>query len=77
MADLKLIADLSNNENIINEAKQLEEELTKMQSQEIFIRLKDLYKKAISGFVGNDKALNEDNLRNAIEEKFNIRFIKK
>lgn len=77
VATAKLLAELVGNESITSEAQELEKQLATMSYQEICTKLISLQKKALAEFVGADKKLDEEGVRQAIENRFNIRFIKK
>lgn len=77
VATAKLLAELSGNEGITIEAQELEKQLTTMSYQEICTKLICIQKKALAEFVGTDKKMDEESVRQAIESRFGIRFIKK
>lgn len=77
VATAKLLAELAGNEGITAEAQELEKQLTTMSYQEIYTKLIGIQKKALAEFVGVDKKLDEESVRQAIESRFGIRFIKK
>lgn len=77
VATAKLLAELVEDEDIDNEARELEKQLVTMDYQEICTKLIDIQKKALVKFVGAGKKLDEESVRQAIESRFNIRFIKK
>jgi hypothetical protein len=77
VATTKLLAELSGNGNITVEAQELEKQLDTMSYQEICTKLLAIQKKALAEFVGVDKKIDEENVRQAIESRFGVRFIKK
>lgn len=77
VATVKLLAELSGNEDLTAEAQELEKQLPAMGYQEICTRLIGIQKKALVEFVGADKKMDEESVRQAIESRFGIRFIKK
>lgn len=77
VATAKLLAELVGNESITSEAQELEKQLATMSYQEICTKLISLQKKALAEFVGADKKLDEEGVRQAIESRFGIQFIKK
>lgn len=77
VATVKLLGELAGNDSITSEAQELEKQLATMSYQEICTKLIAIQKKALAEFVGADKKLDEEGVRQAIENRFNIRFIKK
>lgn len=77
VATLKLLAEITSSEDINTEIQALRERLATMSYHEICTELNSFQRKALAEFVGTGKKLNEENLRRAIENKFNIHFIQK
>ncbi|MDO8569282.1 MAG: hypothetical protein Q7R89_00615 [bacterium] len=77
VATAKLLAELAGNDSITSEAQELEKQLATMSYQEICTKLIAIQKKALAEFVGADKKLDEESVRQAIESRFGIQFIKK
>jgi len=77
VATAKLLAELTGNESVASEAQELEKQLATMSYQEICTKLIAIQKKALAEFVGTDKKMDEESVRQAIESRFGIQFIKK
>jgi MoxR-like ATPase len=73
----KLLAELAGNESIVAEAQELEKQLATMSYQEICTKLIGIQKMALAEFVGKDKKLDEESVRQTIESRFGIKIIKK
>jgi len=73
----KLLAELAGNESIVAEAQELEKQLATMSYQEICTKMIGIQKMALAEFIGKDKKLDEENVRQAIESRFGIKIIKK
>ncbi len=77
VATVKLLAELVRNEVITSKSREFEKQLPTMSHQEICARLIDIQKEALTEFVGADKKLDEEGVRQAIESRFGIQFIEK
>lgn len=77
VATAKLLAELVDSDSIAVEAQELQGQLGTMSYQEICTKLVGIQKKALAEFIGTDKKLDSESLQQAIEGRFNIRFIKK
>lgn len=77
VATAKLLGELAGNDSITSEAQELEKQLATMSYQEICTKLIAIQKKALAEFVGTDKKMDEESVRQAIESRFGIQFIKK
>ncbi|MDO8551910.1 MAG: hypothetical protein Q7S01_00080 [bacterium] len=77
VATAKLLAELAGNADIATKAQELQKQSDTMDYREICMKLISLQKKALVELVGTGKNLDEENLRQAIEKRFNIRFITK
>lgn len=76
-ANLALLADLCHDPASIQEIDTFKESLPSLTYQEIVLKIRNLQNALLQKFVGVGKDLNEDNLRLAIYDRFNISFLQK
>lgn len=77
MANVKLLANMVNRKDLEEEFLDLQNKLPEMDYQEICLKIGQIQQKALSDFVGKDNKLNENSLKAAIKEYFDIDFIEK
>jgi len=76
-ANPTLLAELTGSDDLIVEINELKNNMKSMDYNEVSSELFSIQKRALSRFVGIGNKLNEENLRRAIEDRFNIKFIEK
>lgn len=77
VATIKLLSDLSGNKELELKAIELEKQLLEMDSKIICLKIQNLQQEALKEFIGKDKKLDEESIRNAIQIHFNINILDK
>ncbi|MFC1727267.1 hypothetical protein ACFL0Y_01970 [Patescibacteria group bacterium] len=76
LANVRLLAALNNDEELQQRADAMEERLPQLAYRDVAMEVIALQKSGLQKFIGN-RDLNEDNLRQAISERFNIKILEK
>lgn len=77
VANSMLLAGLTGSDDLVFKINELKNNMESMDYSKVCSELFYIQKSALSRFVGIGNEVNEENVRKAIEEKFNIQFIEK